>query len=89
MMAWGPLRAGFQHFDQGNAERGGLTGPRLGLADDVVAIEGRGDQFRLDRRRSKVADLLESPKHGRAQTHGLKPVGRVLHCTLNQTNLPK
>ena len=42
MMACGPAAPGFQHLDQRDAERGGLAGARLGLADDVETIERLG-----------------------------------------------
>ena len=38
---------------------------RLGLADDIKAIERFGDEGRLNGGRGEVADLLEGPEHGR------------------------
>ena len=83
----GALAAGLEHLDQGDAEGGRLAGPGLGLADDVVAVEGLGDQLGLDRGRLDVADLLEGPEHRGAQAQGMEPGRSVLPCTLNQTNL--
>ena len=87
MIACGPSASGFEHLDQGDAEGGGLAGARLGLADDVVAVEGLGDQLGLDGRRGEIADLLQGPEHGWAQAHRLEPGRGVLHGTLDQTNL--
>ena len=44
----GAPAAGFEHLDQRDAEGGGLAGAGLGLADDVVAVEGLGDEGGLD-----------------------------------------
>ena len=83
----GAPAAGFEHLDQGNAEGGRLAGARLGLADDVEAVEGLGDQGRLDRGGRLVADLLEGPEHRGAQAHGREPGSGLLLNASNQTIL--
>ena len=45
----GASAARFEHLDERDAERGGLAGAGLGLADDVEAVEGLGDEGGLDR----------------------------------------
>ena len=89
MIAWGPWPRASSISIKRDAEGGRLAGPRLGLADDVVAIEGLGDQLGLDRGRLDVADLLEGPEHRGAQAQGMEPGRSVLPCTLDQTNLQR
>ena len=80
----GTLAAGLEHLDQRDAERGRLAGARLGLADDVVAFEGLGDQLRLDWRRRDVADLLQSPQHRGAKPGSPMRLGPHRHSATGQ-----
>jgi hypothetical protein len=43
------LRVGAEGLQQGEAESEGLAGARLGLADDVLAVQAHGDRLGLDR----------------------------------------
>ena len=83
----GPSAAGFEHLDERDAEGGRLAGARLGLADDVVAVEGFGDEFGLDGRWGEGSELVSGPGAVGAQPQGGKTGRGFLHCTLDQTNL--
>src|SRR5262249_44859273 len=48
-------------FDEWDAERGGLAGARLGLANDVASIEQEWDDARLDLRGEDEAHLGDRP----------------------------
>ena len=39
-----PFASGFEHLDERDSKGGRLAGAGLGLADDVLAVEGLGDQ---------------------------------------------
>ena len=71
----GALAAGFEHLDQGDAEGGRLAGARLGLADDVVAVEGLGDEGRLDGGGLEVAALAVRPEAWGGSAPWRKPGG--------------
>ena len=83
----GALAPGFEHLDQGDAEGGRLAGAGLGLADDVPAVEGLGDQGGLDRGGGRVADPPEGFEHRAAQAHRMESGWGFLHRALDQTNL--
>ena len=85
----GPAAAGLEHLDQRDAERGGLARARLGLADDVEAVECLGDEGRLDGGGLGITGVLQSPQHRGAQVHGQEP-GRGLLCQrVESINPPK
>ena len=82
-------RSGFQHLDQRNSEGSRLPRARFGLADDVETFESFGNECRLDGGGRQVADVLESLKHGVAQTHRLEPSSGFLNTLSNQSILQK
>ena len=83
----GAAASRLEHLDQRDAERRGLARARLGLADDVEAIERLGDEGRLNGGGREVAGVLEGPEHGRAQVHGQEPDRGLLFNSSNQSIL--
>ncbi len=70
-----------------DAERGGLAGSRLGLADDVESVECLGNEGRLNGGGRQIPGVLEGLEHGGAQAHREEPERGFLCNTSNQSIL--
>jgi hypothetical protein len=85
MMAWGGGVPRLQHLQDGDAESCRLARTRLGLADDIVAVEGGGDELGLDGTGGEISDSPQGIEHGWAQAQILE--SGMIPRSLNQTDL--
>ena len=77
------LVAGLQEPEDWQAERRGLAGTGLGLADDILAAHGNGNQGRLNLGWVLEPGCIDALEDGRGKAEVCKCLGRVERLAAN------